>query len=343
MRAIAARAASETNANDALELLKTLRLRGTRTRDVFDALVALERFFASARRGRTRRASADESVDEASWTTEEAARVKYLRWLAKHHDVGRRVTDVVVDGACEPRVRVLALAVIMEVAVRDAGEVFQRIIRKDDEEVRVAVVGSELLGSWAKRYASRVDVRYYTYMVMKSIAGELRDNSYEPSEESGGEGCGEKRVRYIKRLADVRGSSSEGVEETKRRSSGKVCQNAREMRGAEGAAGDEDEEEKRLDRGAKTPIRARWIWRRRKSDEGRARARARKRQGDQNGPRAFDTVARSATRGSRSYARNSPRTFTGKFSTFTASASCRTWSTRSCSATFASIPSTSAD
>ena len=254
-RAIAARVnASETNANDALELLKTLRLRGTRdSGDVFDALVALERFFCErAARGELAERRRLESVDEASWTTEEAARVKYLRWLAKHHDVFvRRVTDVVVDGACEPRVRVLALAVIMEVArCETPGKFSNELYAKTMKRCACAKSWSgELLGSWAKRYASRVDVRYYTYMVMKRIAGELRDNSYEPSEEEAAAKDVARNVYDIlnampRTFEDHRGEGVEEDEEEKRRK--EFARMLAKLRGAEGAAGDEDEEEKEV-------------------------------------------------------------------------------------------------
>ena len=156
-----------------------------------------------------------------------------------------------------------------------------------------------------------MDVRYYTYMVMKSIAGELRDNSYEPSEEEAAAKDVARNVvfGYIKRhaeaLEDHRGEGVEGDEEEKRRR--RLRQNAREIaRRLKVRPGTKTRRRKRLDRGLdrEDPMFERVDAGGGEKATKDERERGRGNDGATEMARvAFDTVARSATRGSRSYAR----------------------------------------
>ncbi|CEG00328.1 Nucleolar complex protein 4 [Ostreococcus tauri] len=167
--------ASDSNVNEVLELLRAIKSPTSSTsRDAFDALVGLERFWCE----RLASGTLDELRESRKREDEaETPRRKYLEWFAKHYRTfTERTMDVMCDGGWDGRTRTLALAVLMECARcetpgRFSNEMYEEVVRRATSS---ADWSEELLGAMKTRYLTRVDVRYYTYVAMKKIAEGLR-------------------------------------------------------------------------------------------------------------------------------------------------------------------------
>lgn len=175
--------ADDKNINDIVALLRALRRTAADDADAddeaFDALCGLERFFATRLRAgelaKSRVRAAQAKEDGAVGADAEAT---YAAWFVKHYKAFiERAMDVMVDGTRTARVRVLALAVIMECVRCETPGAFANELY--DETLKRCVTSStlseELLGALKARYLTRIDVRYYTYASLRKIIEDLRE------------------------------------------------------------------------------------------------------------------------------------------------------------------------
>jgi len=164
--------ASSDNANDAVTLLRTLATSASEDGDVFEALLALERFFVT-NFAHVREVDAREREVRHAGDAKEV----YDAWFRKCYGTfTRRARALATNGERGGRVQTCALAVIME-CVRSArvgefdNELYDEVLR---DLVRSPAMSEEVLGALKTRYLTRIDVRYHTYATLRKVVEEMR-------------------------------------------------------------------------------------------------------------------------------------------------------------------------